>query len=153
MRVNGVVQRVEEGYAWVDVSITQGCGRCQEPGGCGGVNLAKPFGSASRSVRVHNDIDARPGEPVAVLVEDGLPLRGAMLVYGFPVLGLMAGAALGTAAASAGSSADLSAMVGAVAGFLVATLLGRGRTGGAKGSDLPLRLEKAGVSSGGACGR
>jgi sigma-E factor negative regulatory protein RseC len=153
MRVKGVVLRVEEGYAWVDVSIAQGCGRCDEPGGCGGVNIAKPFGSASRSVRVCNDIDARPGEQVAVLVEDGLPLRGAMLVYGFPVIGLMAGAALGTAVASAGSSTDLSALVGAVAGCLVAILLGRGFRGGTMGVDLPLRLERAGVSLPGACGR
>lgn len=153
MRVKGVVLRVEEGYAWVDVSIAQGCGRCQEPGGCGGVNIARPFGSASQSVRVCNDIDARPGEPVGVLVEDGLPLRGAMLVYGFPVLGLMAGAALGTAVASAGSSADLPALVGGVAGCLVAILLGRRRAGGAKGADLPLRLERASVSSSVECGR
>lgn len=152
MRVKGVVLRVEDGYAWVDVSIAQGCGRCQEPGGCGGVNIARPFGSAKRLVRVCNDIEARPGEQVGVLVEDGLPLRGAVLVYGFPVLGLMVGAALGTAAASAGSSADLSALVGAVAGCLAAFFLGRGYVGGAKGVDLPLRLERADVSPE-ACGR
>ena len=76
MRVNGVVQRIEDGYAWVDVSVAQGCGRCQEPGGCGGVNIAKPFGSSSRAVRVRNEINARPGEQVGVVVEDGVPLRG-----------------------------------------------------------------------------
>lgn len=153
MRVKGVVLRLEEDYAWVDVSIAQGCGRCQEPGGCGGVNIAQPFGSANRSVRVRNDIGARPGESVGVLIDDGLPLRGAMFVYGFPVFGLMAGAALGTGLASAGRSSDLSALVGAVAGCVIAILLARGRIAGSKGSDLPLRLEKATGSSGGECGR
>lgn len=152
MRVNGVVQRIEDGYAWVDVSVAQGCGRCQEPGGCGGVNIAKPFGSSSRAVRVRNEINARPGEQVGVVVEEGVPLRGALFAYAFPVLGLIAGAALGTAVASA-DNGDLSATIGAVAGCLVAILLGRGRTGWAKSAELPLRLEKGAVSAGGECGR
>lgn len=108
MRVNGVVLRVEGRFAWVDVTVSQGCGRCNEPGGCGGVNIARPFGASSQAVRVSNEIGVQPGEQVGVLIDDGVPLRAALVAYAFPVLGLLAGAALGAAVASPGS-VDLSA--------------------------------------------
>ncbi len=151
MRVRGVVARVDDTYAWVDVSVAQGCGRCNEPGGCGGVNIARPLAAASQTVRVPNDIGARPGEPVGVVIEDGLPLKAALVAYAWPVAGVLAGAALGTAVASPGS-ADLSAGVGALAGGLVAAMLGRRRAVWLRTAAVPLRLEKD-SSPDGSCGR
>jgi len=152
MRVSGVVARVEEGYAWVDVSVAQGCGRCKEPGGCGGVNIARPWGPSGRTVRVANPIGVQPGEQVGLLIDEGVPLKAALAAYAWPVLGVLVGAALGTAVASPGG-VDLSAGLGALAGGLVAALLGRWRGGGlSRGGELPLRLERA-VSATGGCGR
>ena len=151
MRVNGVVLRVEGRFAWVDVTVSQGCGRCNEPGGCGGVNIVRPFGASSQAVRVSNEIGVQPGEQVDVLIDDGVPLRAALVAYAFPVLGLLAGAALGAAVASPGS-VDLSAGVGAVAGGFAAALLGR-RSAALPNVDLPLRLERIPASEAGVCGR
>jgi sigma-E factor negative regulatory protein RseC len=78
----------------------------------------------AQEVRVLNSIDAHPGDPVAVLTEEGLPLRAAMLAYGRPVLGLLLGAGAGTALAPAGF-ADLGAGLGVVLGLLLAVLYGR----------------------------
>lgn len=150
MRVTGVVRRVEDDDAWVDVAVSSGCGRCNEPGGCGGVNIARPLALPSRSVRVANRIQAMPGDAVAVVVDDGVPLRAALLAYGWPVLGVMGGAAAGTLAASPGQG-DLLASLGALAGGLVAYLAGRARS---RRQDAPqLRLERADLTVSGGCPR
>lgn len=146
MQVKGVVSRVEGGYAWVDVSVAQGCGRCHEPGGCGGVNIARPLAVSSQTVRVPNPIGAQPGESVFLAVDDGIPLKAALAAYVLPIGGVLAGAAVGTAIASGSGSIDLLAGVGALTGGLVAFLLGR-RLPGLHAGDAPLRLEKANGNS------
>lgn len=151
MRVNGVVQRLEGDYAWVDVTVAQGCGRCDEPGGCGGVNIAKPFGASRQAVRVLNDVGVRPGEPVGVRVDDGVPLKAALVAYAWPVVGVIAGAALGTVVAAPGG-ADLSGGLGALAGGFAAAVLGR-RFSTWSSRELPLRLERGAASAAGACGK
>lgn len=153
MKVNGVVQRVDGAYAWVDVSVAQGCGRCSEPGGCGGVNIAKPFGSSKQVLRVSNESGAVPGEPVMVVVEDGVPLAAALRAYAAPVVGVLGGAALGTVLAPA-AVVDLYAGIGALLGAGLAVLLVRARRlPWSGGHDLPVRLERGGSASSGECGR
>jgi sigma-E factor negative regulatory protein RseC len=152
MRVNGVVQRLDAGYAWVDVSVAQGCGRCNEPGGCGGVNLARPLAPISRSVRVVNDIEAHPGESVGVVIDDSVPLQAALCAYGWPVLGVIAGAVCGAVAAPEGGSADLLAALGALVGGLAAAAWGRRRSRGMQ-QDLPMRLVRGVSDQAGACGQ
>lgn len=150
MHVMGVVRRVDAGDAWVDVAVGGGCGRCNEPGGCGGVNIARSFGGVARSVRVTNHIQALPGEAVAVVVDDGVPLRAALQVYGWPVLGILAGAAAGTLLASEGQG-DWLAALGGLAGGVSLFLIGRARSGV---QDTPqLRLERADSASGEGCSR
>lgn len=151
MRVNGVVQRLDAGYAWVDVSVAQGCGRCNEPGGCGGVNLARPMAPISRSVRVINDIEAHPGESVGVVIDDRVPLQAALYAYGWPVLGVIAGATCGAVAAP-GGNADLMAALGALVGGLVAAAWGRQRSRGLQ-QDLPMHLVRGASDQAGACGQ
>lgn len=151
MQVKGVVQRLDAGYAWVDVSVAQGCGRCHEPGGCGGVNLASPFAPRSRSVRVINDIEALPGEAVGVVIDDRVPLQAALSVYGWPVLGVIAGAVCGAVVALDGNS-DLSAALGALGGGVVAAVLGRKRSHEMQ-QDLPMRLVRGTGEHSGACGQ
>lgn len=149
MRVNGVIQRLEAGYAWVDVSVAQGCGRCHEPGGCGGVNLARPMAPTRRSVRVVNDIDARPGESVGVVIDDRVPLQAALCAYGWPVLGVIAGAVIAAAVAAEGRG-DLLAALGALGGGLVAAVWGRRRSRGMQ-QELPMRLVRGVSEHAGAC--
>lgn len=153
MKVNGVVQRVDGAYAWVDVSVAQGCGRCGEPGGCGGVNIARPFGGSKQVLRVSNDPGAVAGESVRVVIDDGVPLAAALRAYAAPVVGVLGGAALGTVLAPV-AVVDLYAGVGALLGAGLAVLLVRSRQLPWSGSrDLPVRLERGGSGSSGECGR
>ena len=150
MRAQGVVSRVEGGHAWVEVSVSGGCGRCHEAGGCGGVNIAQPFGKALRELRLRNDVDALPGDRVSVIVDDAVPLRAALLTYGAPVVGVLVGAALGTSLAVDGNP-DLLAALGAGAGGVLMYLLGRARSGLAGG--VPIKIERVAGPSAGGCGR
>ena len=136
MRVAGVVQRVEAGLAWVEVESAGGCGRCHEPGGCGGVNIVRPLDGKAKVFRLPNDVGAAPGDRVGVVIEDGLALKAAMLAYGLPVLSVLAGAAMGTALSVPGRE-DLGAVLGVLCGAGLAYLFGRGRW---QGRVSPVRL-------------
>lgn len=152
MRARGVVRRLEGADAWVDVSAAEGCGRCHEEGGCGGISIAAPFGRGTRTLRVPNDIDARPGEPVGVVVSDALPVRAAMLTYGWPVLGVLGGAALGTML-SGEAPGDLPALIGAVAGGALLFWRGWVRSRVLMDRTLGLRLERGDALPAEGCGR
>ncbi len=98
-----------------------------------------------------NDIEARPGESVGVVIDDRVPLQAALCAYGWPVLGVIAGAVLGAGAAPGGNG-DLLAALGALGGGLVAGIWGRKRSRGMQ-QDLPMRLERGAAESAGACGQ
>ena len=128
MRVPGVVQKVEQGFAWVEVTPAGGCGRCHEPGGCGGVSITRALETSRKTYRLPNVPECVPGERVGVVIEDGVALRAALLTYGLSVLGVIAGAALGTMLATP-ERGDLGAVVGAVLGLAGGFVAGRGRWG------------------------
>jgi sigma-E factor negative regulatory protein RseC len=93
----------------------EGCGRCHEPGGCGGANLAQAFCLSPKVYRVLNPRGATPGEEVRVVIRDRALLRGAIAGYVLPLLGLFLGAALGLEFAGEAGS-----MIGAAGGLAVA---------------------------------
>ena len=146
MRVSGVVQKVEDGFAWVEVTPAGGCGRCHEPGGCGGVSITRALETSRKTYRLPNDAGCVAGEQVGVVIEDGVALRAALLTYGLPVVGVIAGAALGTTL-GAPARGDLGGLLGAVLGLTAGFLAGRGGWG-ARTS--PVRLVRDGGGAG--CG-
>lgn len=77
------------------IQIEAGCGRCHEPGGCGGVSFSRIFSRAVPLYRVRNSCGARSGERVRVVMPAGALTRQAMLAYGLPLGGLLLGAVLG----------------------------------------------------------
>jgi sigma-E factor negative regulatory protein RseC len=124
MEKEAVVTAIEGTLAVIQVSVSgQGCGRCQEPGGCRGSVLTQAFGPVCRSFRVPNTIQARVGDWVVVRVGEFDMLRAALMVYLLPVVALVIGAFLGVAlapasgdrAALAGGGLGLAAAVGAIA--------------------------------------
>lgn len=151
-RVAGVVTQVDGRFAWVELAVAQGCGRCHEPGGCGGVDIARPFGGGRKHLKVENLIDLRPGERVAVCVEEGLPLRAALWMYGVPVLGVILGAVLGRMLASPGGE-DVLAGLGALAGLIAAVGLGRMQRQMLGSGSSALKLERQSADAGEACRR
>ncbi|MDR2614696.1 MAG: SoxR reducing system RseC family protein [Candidatus Accumulibacter sp.] len=112
--VKGTVSALDGDHAFVRV-LNEGCGRCHEPGGCGGAHLARAFCASPRVYRVKNPLGARPGEEVAVVIRDRTLLRSAIAGYLLPLLGLFLGAALGLAFAG-----ETGSMAGAAAGLTTA---------------------------------
>ncbi|KAF7599089.1 MAG: Fis family transcriptional regulator [Candidatus Dactylopiibacterium carminicum] len=84
MRVEGVVVRVEAAQAVVQVRRQGGCGRCTEPGGCGGGSE----GGCSE-YWLDNPARARAGQRVLVDLPEGQAARAALLAYATPLLVLL----------------------------------------------------------------
>lgn len=107
----GIIASVDGDYALVRMEGT-GCGRCHEPGGCGGVNIGKMFCSTPPVFRVASPENSLVGQHVSVAIPDGAVRKSALIAYGVPLLLLLAGAFLGS-----GLSGDGGAIVGAVCGL------------------------------------
>lgn len=110
-KARGTVTRRDGAYAFVRIQ-TEGCGRCHEPGGCGGSPLTQAFCAPQKIYRVLNPRGAAPGDEVVVEIPDRALLRGAVAGYLLPLLGLFLGAALGLEYAGENAS-----MAGAAAGL------------------------------------
>ena len=88
-----VVRSVEGNEATVEVEST-GCGRCHEPGGCGGAAKADLF-CHGRVFRVADRLGASVGDRVRVAVDEGAVGFSATRAYALPLACLMFGAFLG----------------------------------------------------------
>lgn len=113
-QVLAIVRAVEDGAVWVEPE-QGGCGRCHEPGGCGGQQLTQIFCITPRRYRVVHATPLQPGERVRLHLRAGAVSRLANLVYVFPLLCLLLGAALGMALAG-----DLGAMLSGLLALLLA---------------------------------
>lgn len=110
----GVVRRVADGYAWVDVERQSGCGRCAESGGCG---RACESASSPSTYVVPVDVALLPGAQVELAVSDRGPLAAALLSYGVALLALFAGVSI---AVLIGGLSDLVVVTGAATGLAAA---------------------------------
>ncbi len=96
-----------------------GCTHCNSGGGCGSGKLAQMFCSNKpRQFSAMNSAGARVGDEVRVVLPEGVLLRSSMLIYGLPLLLLLAGAMLGVALAGASADRDGYAVLGAMGGLL-----------------------------------
>lgn len=125
IEASAIVERVDGGRAWVRLSgRSGGCGRCDEPGGCRSTTLAYALKGPNEVFSLPDLIGVRAGEAVRLRMQDGAPLRGALMGYGLGACLLVVGAACGDALASAGRE-DLFALVGGVTGLLGALAINR----------------------------
>ncbi len=123
IEARAVVVRAARQTAWVRVDDRpSGCGRCNEPGGCGGARISYAFGRPNEVFEVHNAELFEAGDRVVLTIQDGAALRAAFATYGAPTLGAILGAALGTWLAG-----DTGAAIGLVGGVVVAFHLARQR--------------------------
>jgi sigma-E factor negative regulatory protein RseC len=95
-----------------------GCGRCHEPGGCGGQSLSQMFCAKPREYALPNTVQAAVGDKVVLGVPEGVLNRTAMLAYVLPVVGVLLGAVLGRAWAGSNSAAVTGAALGLFLGWL-----------------------------------
>ncbi|KAA3653701.1 MAG: Fis family transcriptional regulator [Proteobacteria bacterium] len=121
IEARGVVLRAGESDAWVRVDDQPtGCGRCNEPGGCGGAKIAHAFGKPDEVFHVDNPDRFLPGDRVRLQIDDGAALGAAALSYGLPTVAALLGAGLGT-----WLGGNAGAVIGLVAALLVAVRLVR----------------------------
>jgi sigma-E factor negative regulatory protein RseC len=114
------VVRVEAGRAWVRLIEGQsGCGRCHEPGGCGGTQLTDIFKGRSREYLLDDPLGLVPGERVKLVIGADVPLRMALSSYGLGTVLILLGGAVG-AWLSPTAWVDLGVGVGAVVGGVLA---------------------------------
>ena len=112
----GVVTAINDSQVTVRID-EGGCGRCHEPSGCGGQNIAKMFCGEPRLFQISNPGDSQIGDRVVLSVSDDAVRQSAALAYGLPLVALFLGAYVGLLLGG-----DLGAMVGAAIGVLAAWL-------------------------------
>jgi len=93
----GVVERLDGERAWVRLTDIQGgCGRCHEPGGCGGARIAHAFGRPDEVFDVPVRDSVSVGQRVVLVVDDGAALKAAATGYVLPTFLILALVGLGT---------------------------------------------------------
>ncbi|NUQ51025.1 MAG: SoxR reducing system RseC family protein [Phycisphaerae bacterium] len=120
MEARARILRVENGQAWLALTEKQGgCGRCDEPGGCGSVQIGQVFGMPKGEFVLPADDRFAAGDMVVISIPEGAPLRAALVSYGLATLLLVMGAALGSSI-GAPPHVDAYALAGGVAGLALA---------------------------------
>jgi sigma-E factor negative regulatory protein RseC len=110
----------------LEFKTDSGCGRCNEPGGCGGISLAQPLCAKPRSIVVSDPIGLAVGDHVRVSIPDAALSQGVTRTYVIPLVLFFAGSLLGAAILPDvlpirwQVSADVGAMVGAGLGLIAA---------------------------------
>ncbi|MGB0128232.1 MAG: SoxR reducing system RseC family protein [Rhodocyclaceae bacterium] len=123
METEAVVTRIEGTDVMVELANrSAGCGRCHEPGGCGGGSnlFGQLFGTRTSVFRVRNSIGAQVGERVLVRLGEREILRTALAAYFLPIVLLVAGAFGGMVLAETPN--DSAAFTGGIVGFAAGVL-------------------------------
>jgi len=115
----GIVDEVIGDAVWVRLTEQDaGCGRCHEPGGCGGVRIAHAFGKPNDRFRITGGQDYAVGDIVQLVADDRAALYAGLTSYGWPTLGAILGAAAGTQV-----EPELGAAVGLALGLAGAAMM------------------------------
>ena len=90
MTEEGMVKRTMGTKAWVVTTRSEMCEACASQGACKVLG-----GGKEMEVEAINTAQAKPGDQVLLTLEDQSLIKLSFLVYMFPILALIAGAALG----------------------------------------------------------
>jgi sigma-E factor negative regulatory protein RseC len=125
IEARAVVVGVAKGHARVRVIDRQeGCGRCDEPGGCRSVKLAYAIRPPASEFSLPDTLGVQVGDEVTLQMRDGASLRSAMTSYGLGAVLMILGASGGQLVASA-AEADVWAVAGAAGGLVAAFIINR----------------------------
>jgi sigma-E factor negative regulatory protein RseC len=86
----GIVKKTIGTKAWVVTKRSEMCEACASHGACNSL-----VGGKEMEVEAINNVQASPGDLVLLTLEDQSLVKLSFLVYMFPILALLAGAALG----------------------------------------------------------
>ncbi len=118
----GRVVAMQADAVWVTTLTRSGCGRCDQPGGCGQTSVFQLFGRREHRVLARLADDMQPGlqagDGVVIAMPEGRVMRASLVMYLCPLLGLLAGAVLGQSLPGGGETASIFAgLAGLAAGF------------------------------------
>jgi sigma-E factor negative regulatory protein RseC len=121
MTEEGMVKRTMGSKAWVVTRRSDMCESCSSHGACKALG-----GGKEMEVEALNAVQARPGDQVLLTLEDQSLVKLSFLVYLFPILALISGAALGQKVASIlGTNPELTSFMLAAIFFGLAFVLVR----------------------------
>jgi sigma-E factor negative regulatory protein RseC len=123
-----VVVGLEDGMAMLEVVRRKPCGLCGQTRGCGVSLWGRLFRHRPHVFKAQNRINADVGDFVVVGVEEQALMRSALLVYGIPLLALLAGAVI--AALGWSGQGDTGTVIGAALGLVAGLLWVKGHTAG-----------------------
>ncbi|MDJ0700960.1 MAG: SoxR reducing system RseC family protein [Woeseiaceae bacterium] len=120
--MHGTVISISSAGVTLDVDATLACARCASGKGCGAAYFAK---DGNRQIRAQllPGLRVREGQQVKVELAGSNLLRAAMLVYGVPLTGAVAGASLAWALQAGDLVAAALAIAGIGAGLMVSRLM------------------------------
>lgn len=124
----GVVVAVAPDALWVETVRASTCGACQAKSACGHhmINQQQSGQRARLRVPISDSSRYQVGDPVTLGLPEGALMRGALWVYGLPLLLLFLGALIGSALSV--TAFDASAVLGVgglLAGFVINRVLSR----------------------------
>jgi|TARA_B100001105_G_C22149048_1_gene339318 sigma-E factor negative regulatory protein RseC len=108
-------------FAEVDIIRTKPCGLCGKTQGCGNSIWGKIFSFQKRKIQIQNNINAKVGEKVKLLIEENYLLKTSLLLYGVPLFFLFGGMIASEYFLEVAN--DLAVFLGGVLGFLVGIIL------------------------------
>jgi sigma-E factor negative regulatory protein RseC len=117
----GVVQKTEGVMASVLVQKRGACEGCTSTGTC-------EVTHDGMVIEAINPVQAKPGQTVSIIISPISYLKGTMLVYGFPMIALIAGAIIGKNIGErffGSASSDLAAAIAGFTAFIAAFLFAR----------------------------
>jgi sigma-E factor negative regulatory protein RseC len=120
-REKGIVQDIENDFAWVLTRRKEACGDCGHKHHCSTVEgVGRMVMKAKIGARV------RVGDEVELHLSTKTKLKGLFVLYLFPVIGIVVGAISGKSASEFfGLNPSAGTAVFMVVGFIAAVLLGR----------------------------
>jgi sigma-E factor negative regulatory protein RseC len=117
----GIIEKIEEEFAWVRTKRRSACGGCTNRSHCSSLS-----GGNHMLVKVSNPVKAKKGDMVEVFLKTSLQLKCTFIVYMIPVLGLIAGALSAAPLANVFASSDsLGMVIFTFSGFFLSALLSR----------------------------
>lgn len=117
---SATVVAIEADALWVETVRRSACGGCSAQKGCGQALLNREFEGRRGRIRILPGACAvsqfSVGDHVLLDIPDEIILRGSLVAYGLPLLGMLAGAMAAEWWLS--GHGDLAAVTGAVVGLL-----------------------------------
>lgn len=117
----GIVERIEDHWAWILTQRKDMCDHCEHRGHCHMVE-----GMDRMMVKAKNVARARKGDEVEFYLSTKTKLKGLIILYMFPVIGLLVGAFSGSSLSGPlGLNKNVGLILFTLTGLILAFLLAR----------------------------